>query len=94
MASTPYQPTFTEYGQQVTSPAQIGTSATDLVGFYGATPVAQRSGAVQAILSTYAPVSYGPVYGFATEAYAAAVYTLVNEIYSTLTALGLWKGGA
>ncbi len=60
----------------------IGGSTADLVGFYGTTPVSQRASSHQsASLALSASIGTG----------AAAVIT---EICATLTALGLWKGGA
>lgn len=60
---------------------KFGQSASDLIAFYGTTPVSQRASSVQVTLASSA--SYG-----ATQA------ALVNEIVATLTGLGLWKGGA
>jgi hypothetical protein len=54
-------------------------------GFYGATPIAQRSGAAQAT-SLVGTASSADV----TSDFKAAVI----EIMNTLTALGLWNGGA
>jgi hypothetical protein len=60
---------------------KLGQSASDLIAFYGTTPVSQRASSVQATIASSA--SFG-----ATQA------ALVNEIVNTLTGLGLWKGGA
>jgi hypothetical protein len=65
--------------------SQLGGAATDKLGFYGATPIVQRSLAAQAtsLLST---------------ASSTAIDTLTKaaiiEIMNTLAALGLWKGSA
>jgi len=63
----------------------LGQSATDLVSFYGTTPIVQRALAAQAtsLLST---------------ASSTAIDTLTKaaliEVMNTLAALGLWKGAA
>lgn len=65
--------------------SMVGRNATELVGFYGTTPIVQRSGATQAtsLLST---------------ASSTAIDTLTKaaiiEIMNTLDVLGLWKGSA
>lgn len=71
----------------------VGQSTSSKVGFYGATPIAQRSGASQAAVTTAAATSTTP-FGYATSTQADAIVTLVNEIRATLVALGLMKGGA
>lgn len=63
---------------------QLGIS-TGKVGFYGATPVAQRAAALQAA-SVVSASSYITV-GSNLAAWAA-------EVSATLTGLGLWKGAA
>jgi hypothetical protein len=68
----------------------LGQSASDPIAFYNATPLAQRSGAAQAAVPTTAPTNTAP-YGF-TQAQAAAILTLLNEIRATLVGLGLMKG--
>jgi len=63
----------------------LGQSATDKVAFYGAAPVAQRSGAAQAT----------SIIGTASlTALSTAQVAYLAEIGNTLTALGLWKGSA
>lgn len=62
----------------------MGTS-TSKMGFYGATPVAQRAAALQAA-SVVSASSYITV-GSNLAAWAA-------EVSATLTGLGLWKGAA
>jgi hypothetical protein len=68
----------------------LGQSASDLISFYNATPVAQRSGAAQAAAPTTTPTNASP-YGY-SQAQAAAIITLLNEIRATLVGLGLMKG--
>jgi len=71
--------------------ASLGQSATDKISFYGATPVAQRSGSAQAAVTTTAATSSTP-YGFSTVTQATAVITLVNELRAALVALGAIAG--
>lgn len=72
---------------------QIGRSADSLVGFYGKTPAAQRSGSAQAAVGTAASTKTSPA-GFATKTQADAIVTLLNEIRSVLVGVGLMKGSA
>lgn len=71
----------------------IGGSATDKIALYGATPVAQRSGAAGAAVGTTAATSTTP-YGFATSTQANAISTLLNELRATVVGLGAHKGAA
>jgi hypothetical protein len=64
---------------------QIAPSATDKVGFYGETPIAQRAAAAQAT----SLVGTASATAVDTDLKAAII-----EIMDTLTALGLWKGSA
>ena len=68
----------------------LGQSASDLISFYNANPIAQRSGAAQAAIPTTAPTNSSP-YGY-SQAQATAIITLLNEIRATLVGLGLMKG--
>jgi hypothetical protein len=68
----------------------LGQSAVDLISFYNATPVPQRSGSAQAAVDAAAPTNTTP-YGF-NQAQAEAILTLLNEIRTTLVGLGLMKG--
>jgi len=68
----------------------LGQSASDLIAFYNTTPVAQRSGSVQAAVPTTAPTNATP-FGF-SQAQATAILTLLNEIRATLVGVGLMKG--
>jgi hypothetical protein len=63
----------------------IGKVATSKVGLYGATPIAQRSGAAQAtsLVGTASSTDVN------TDLKAAVI-----EIMNTLAALGAWKGSA
>ena len=74
--------TDVEYvGRSTSGGVCIGQSASELVGFYGKAPVAQRaySSAVHASAGCVTSSSFG-----ATQAAA------VNEIQKTLVALGIW----
>ncbi len=72
--------------------ARLGQSATDKIGFYGATPIVQRSGAAQAAVAATAATASTP-YGY-SEAQANAIVTLVNELRAAMVAAGLIKGSA
>lgn len=69
----------------------LGASATDKIGFYNATPVAQRAAGSGAAVSTTAATQTTP-WGFSTSTQANAIVTLLNEIRATLTGLGLMTG--
>lgn len=71
--------------QGLGAPVTMGFSTAALISFYGVTPIAQRSGAAQAT-SAVGTASSADV---TTQLKAAVI-----EIMNTLTALGLWKGGA
>lgn len=63
------------------------------LAFLGATPVVMRTGASGAAVATTSATNSSP-YGFATQAQADAIVTLVNELRATLVAVGLHKGSA
>lgn len=75
----------------ITVDVQDGTGY--YVGFYGTAPIAQRTGAAQAAVSATAAQTTTP-YGFSTSTQADAIVTLVNELRSSMVALGLIKGSA
>jgi hypothetical protein len=52
-----------------------------------------RAGAAQAAVVTTASTTTTP-YGYATQAQADALVTIVNEVRTTLINAGLWKGAA
>lgn len=72
-----------------------GTTSSDLVGFYGQTPVVQRATAAShttiattvAISTTTAAVTS---WGFSTSTQANNLINAVAEIQATLVALGIW----
>lgn len=70
---------------------ETGQSPTDLIGFYGTTPIAQRTSANQAAVTTTAATTTTP-FGYSTLAQANALVTLVNEMRTALVNLGLIKG--
>jgi hypothetical protein len=57
----------------------LGQGASDVISFYGVTPVTQRAGTIQATSNVTATSN------------SAAV---LNEIAATLVALGIWKGSS
>ena len=65
--------------------AQIGQSATEKVGFYGAVPVVQRASAFQAtsVVSVSSNITI-----------AASLTAWIVEVTNTLVGLGIWKGSA
>ena len=67
------------------SPQTIGTAATSLVGFYGATPVVQQTKPVAVATTAPALTSYGFTY-----AQASAILTAINTAITALTTLGIW----
>jgi hypothetical protein len=64
---------------------QVGSSSTEKIGFYGATPIVQRASAVQAA-SVVSATSYISV--------TSNLAAFCAEVAATLTALGIWKGAA
>jgi hypothetical protein len=64
----------------------LGSSNTDVIGFYGATPVA-RAAAITAPAATAA--SNSTPYGYTTSAQADAIQVAVNSILTALKANGL-----
>lgn len=82
-------PSFTtSYIRQLSSAgegATLGQSATDLISFYGGTPVAQRAASIQAasVVSVSSNISV-----------LASTVAWMLEVTNTLTGLNLWKGSA
>lgn len=60
--------------------AQIGKSATEKIGFYGATPVVQRATA-----TTHTTTNM-----VTSASFGATQVAIVQEIMNTLIALGVW----
>lgn len=67
------------------SPMGLAAAAAGLVGFYGATPVAQRAAAIQAasVVSVSSNITI-----------AASLTAWIVEVTATLNGLGIWKGAA
>lgn len=65
-------------------PVEVGQTGST-IGFYGATPAAQRAAAIQAA-SVVSVASYISV--------STNLAAWAAEVNATLTGLGLWKGGA
>lgn len=61
----------------------FGKAATNVISFYGATPVSQRTNTVQAasVVSVSSNITI-----------AASLTAWIVEVTATLTGLGLWKG--
>lgn len=76
-----------------TTGTKIGTATTQKIGFYGATPIAQRSGAAQAAAAATSSTQVTP-FGYTTQAQADAIVTLVNELRAWAVAQGFIKGSA
>ena len=74
----------------------LGAATTDLISFYGTSPVAQRSGASQVALSVTvinaSAASGAGTWGFASSTQATQIVTLVNELRAALVALGAIAG--
>lgn len=70
----------------------VGKNTTDKIGFYGKDPIVQRASANQAAVPSTAATNSTP-YGY-SQAQADAIVARLNEVIATLTALGVWKGGA
>lgn len=74
------------------SPGGPGAADTSLVGFYGVTPIVRPASAVQAAV-TAVTATVGGV-GFVTTAGFTSFVAQVENIRSSLVALGLLKGSA
>ena len=69
----------------------LGRATSDLVAFYGTTPVSQRA---SSNMATVATVASSASFGTDQQGALNSTILMVNEIYSTLKALGLHKGSA
>lgn len=63
--------------------ANVGINASSKVGFYGKAPASQRASSVQVSSNVVTSASFGTLQ-----------VAQIQEIYNTLTGLGLWKGSA
>lgn len=72
-----------------TQAVRVGGSTSGTLGFYGTTPVAQRTTTVGAAVATTAAVSTtSNIWGFSTSTQANNLVSMVNSIYGALTSLG------
>ncbi len=71
--------------------ATVGASSADLISFYGASPVAKRSGTAQAEFTITIGTSTTS-WGFKTSDQFLAFVDQIREIRTTLVNLGLWTG--
>lgn len=67
----------------------LGQSATDLVGFYGATPVAQQAVGSEIATTAAVPSTSSTGFAFATSAQANAALNAIADIQAALKNLGL-----
>lgn len=93
--------TWTSSGGQVfPAGGQLGDGAADLVGFWGATPVAQPAATAQSALATTTINNIGSTTLTAADltglnsvvARVTALTTLVNQVRSDLVTIGILKG--
>jgi hypothetical protein len=84
--------TDVEYlGMNASGGMVVGATSAELVGFYGATPVAQRQSSAMPAIATTAVISSSTsatCFGY-TSAQATGIITLVNELRAAAVALGL-----
>lgn len=83
----------TDFIINTTTGTKFGTSVSQKMGWWNATPVVQPAAAAQASVATTAATNSVP-YGFTTAAQADGIITLVNEIRRVLVLEGLMKGSA
>lgn len=76
-----------------TTGTKLGTATTQKLGFWNATPVIQQASASQAAVTTTAATQSTP-WGFASQAQADAIVTLVNRLRLDLVTTGIIKGSA
>ena len=87
--------TDVEYlGENASGGMSLGQSTTELISFYGVTPVVQPSGAAQAQISPASLATSLAGFGFVNATIAACFVGQVDEIRRVLTLLGLWKGSS
>ena len=71
----------------------IGEATTNKVGFYGVTPITQRTSASQAaVVTTVAVSTTSNIWGFSTSTQANSIVSLVNELRAAMVAIGVIKG--
>lgn len=72
--------------------AMVAQSATEKLGFWGATPVVQRSSAAQTAIGTTTATTGGGVFGFTTSTQFSAAIAQLEEIRAALVQYGFLKG--
>ncbi len=72
---------------------KFGTATSQMLAFWNATPIIQPASANQAAVVSTAATNVAP-WGFATQAQADALVTLVNQLRADLVSAGLIKGSA
>ena len=74
----------------------LRTEVGSTIGFYGVTPVTQRSGSAQVAVSATvinaSAANGAETWGFASSSQATQIVTLVNELRAALVALGAIAG--
>ncbi|MDE2144972.1 MAG: hypothetical protein KGJ01_03345 [Patescibacteria group bacterium] len=96
---------FNVVGKNTSDGSTLGQSITDLISFYGVTPIAQRTNANQAAITdstggtastTFAAITAGATYAqgdmVAAKNALAQIALSLNEIRTSLVNLGLIKG--
>jgi len=89
--------TTTVYGFGGGNPAEVGSGGTtafpNVVGFYGTTPVSQRTTTLGTTVATSVAVSTttGTItsWGFSSSTQANNIISLLNSVYGALTSVGL-----
>lgn len=71
--------------------AQMGSTTSDTISFFGATAVSQPTTSSEAAVGTTAATTSTP-FGFSTLTQANAIVTLVNQLRADLVSLGLIRG--
>lgn len=75
------------------SPFMVGAVSTATVGFYGTTPVTQRSTTLGTTVATTVAVSTTTgattSWGFSTSTQANNIVSLLNSVYGALTSIGM-----
>jgi hypothetical protein len=90
--TTPVAGTFTNLTS--TGNTALGDAATDTLGFFGTTAIAQRAGATQATIGTTTATTGSGVFGFTNSTQFSAAVAQLEEIRAALVAYGLLKGAA
>lgn len=87
MAAPNTNPTYQYLDGEFADGTILGRTSAGLVGFFGATPVAQPAGTTAAVATTVAS-STATVYAL-TSAQSASIIALVNELRANMVTLGL-----